>query len=77
MDVSIEVVREYGGFLIFVALFIASRIVARSSVQHLDDDAKIRLVDARARYNWTYILVAVAIGLLLVDLRLGAIVLLA
>ena len=71
MDFSLQGLQEYGGFVAFVLLFVASRLIVRSSVKFLDDDSKIKLVDAGGKYNWMYILVVIAFGLFFVDVRIG------
>lgn len=72
-------VAEYYGldvaFVIFIALFTISRVVSRSALKLLDDDSKIRLVDAKSRSNWWYLPLIPILFLLYWRLSIGALTL--
>lgn len=71
---------EYYGtdvaFVVFIALFVISRIVSRSALKLLDDDSKIKLVDASARSNWWYLPLVPILLLLYWRISIGAMTLL-
>lgn len=47
-----------------IVLIVVSRIVARSALNLLDNESKVKLVDASARSIWFYLPFMVVIGLL-------------
>jgi len=54
-----EIVAEYLGlkvaFAAFVALYILSRVIMRSALTLLDDDSKLKLVNASSSSIWWYL----------------------
>ena len=72
-------VAEYYGIevalVVFITLFIISRIVSRNALKLLDDDSKIRLVDASSRSNWWYLPLVPILFLLYWQISIGALTL--
>lgn len=71
---------EYYGidvaFGVFIALFVISRVVSRSALKLLDDESKIKLVDASSRSNWWYLPLIPILFLLYWRISIGALALL-
>lgn len=69
-------VAEYYGadvaIFVFIGLFIISRVVSRSALKLLNDDAKIRLVDANTGLNWWYLPVIPILLLIYWRISIGA-----
>lgn len=59
----------------FIALFIVGRVMSRSALKLLDDEAKVRLVDASARSNWWWIPFLLIIAVFFMNIEIGAIAL--
>lgn len=63
-------------FVIFIVLFVISRFVSRSALKLLDDESKVKLVDASSRSNWWYLPLIPILFLIYWRLTIGAMILL-
>ena len=64
-------------FAVFIVLFVLSRVISRSAMKLLDDESKVKLVDASARANWWYLPLLPIIFLFYWRFVIGAVALIA
>jgi hypothetical protein len=71
MELDAAVLESYWALGVFLVLFVASRMIVRSAVQFLDDESKIKLVNAAGKFNWMYFVMLATFALFFVNLWLG------
>ncbi len=49
---------------VFIAVYVLSRFIARSALGLLDDEAKLKLVNANGAHGWSYVLILLVVGLI-------------